>query len=208
MDDLILAGQLALEQCPHCGVNRPSLTRQAQHISNTFDKQNERYWRMYDCARCGGVVVAAARAWNGSVEEYYPSEQTVAAELPTRAREYLRQAKASVHAPAGSIMLSASSVDAMLKDRGYKKGSLKSRIREAAEDHLITDDMAQWAHDVRLDANDQRHADEDASLPTPEDAGRVVDFVIALGDLLYVLPARVRRGLKEASYDPPPQKTP
>jgi hypothetical protein len=43
-------------------------------------------------------------------------------------------------------MLAASAVDSMLKDKGYKEGSLYKRIDTAAADHLITDGMAQWAH--------------------------------------------------------------
>ena len=93
-------------------------------------------------------------------------------------------------------MLAASSIDAMLKDKGYKDGNLNSRIKLAAEDNLITEEMAAWAHDVRLDANDQRHADEGASLPTPAEAEKTIEFASALAQFLYVLPAMVTRGRK------------
>jgi len=96
-------------------------------------------------------------------------------------------------------MLTASSVDAMLKDKGYKDGSLNSRIDQAAKDRLITDEMAAWAHEIRLDANDQRHADETARLPSEDDAKRVMEFANALAQFLYVLPARVARGRKKPS---------
>jgi len=59
--------------------------------------------------------------------------------------------------------------------------------------------MAYWAHDVRLDANDQRHSDMEAVLPTTEDAERVVDFVEALAQFLFVLPSRIRQGRKSAT---------
>jgi len=95
-------------------------------------------------------------------------------------------------------MLAASAVDAMLKARGLREGLLYTRIDKAATDHLITSDMAAWAHEVRLDANDQRHADEDAPLPDQADAKRAVDFALALGQLLFVLPARVQRGIADA----------
>ena len=65
--------------------------------------------------------------------------------------------------------------------------------------HLITKDMAAWAHDVRLDANDQRHADDDAPLPDGAQAEKVVEFAKALGTFLFVLPARVERGRKKAA---------
>jgi len=93
-------------------------------------------------------------------------------------------------------MLAASSVDAMLKAKGYTDGSLYSRIDQAAKDNLITKDMAAWAHEIRLEANGQRHADAGAALPTGNDAVRVIEFAEALGQFLFVLPARINRGLQ------------
>ena len=70
-------------------------------------------------------------------------------------------------------MLAASAVDSMLKAKNLTSGGLYARIDEAAKAHLITAEMAQWAHDVRLDANDQRHADDSAPLP---DEAQAPDF--------------------------------
>ena len=116
--------------------------------------------------------------------------------MPDRAREFLEQAIASVHAPAGAVMLTASAVDAMLKDKGYKDGNLNARIDAASKDNLITKEMASWAHDIRLDANDQRHADENSPLPNAADAEKAIEFASALAQFLFVLPARVARGRK------------
>jgi hypothetical protein len=170
----------------------------SQHETKAYDASNHRVWRVYTCARCGGTTVAAARKWDTETIEIYPSPLEVESALPARAREYLEQAVNSMHAPAGAVMLAASSVDAMLKAKGYKEGSLYSRIDKAAKDHVITSEMAAWAHEVRLDANDQRHADEGAALPTGDDARRVVEFTSALGQFLFVLPSRVQRGLEAA----------
>jgi hypothetical protein len=99
-------------------------------------------------------------------------------------------------------MLAASAVDAMLKAKGYQDGSLYSRIKRAAEAHLITQDMALWAHHVRLEANNPRHADDEEPHATPEGAKQAVEFAAALANILFVLPSRVRRGLKEAGGTP------
>jgi hypothetical protein len=141
--------------------------------------------------------VLAVAPHNGDIAELWPAPQSVAEELPPRAKEYLSQAISSVHAPVGSIVAAASAVDAMLKNKGYREGSLYSRIDKAAADHLITAEMAAWAHEIRLEANDQRHADESAELPTAEDAVRVIEFARALGQFVFVLPARVERGRKK-----------
>lgn len=102
----------------------------------------------------------------------------------------------SLHAPSGAVMLTASAVDAMLKAKNYREGSLYSRIDKAKADSLITAEMAAWAHEVRLDANDNRHADEDAPLPDLDDAKKAIDFANALAQFIFVLPARVERGRK------------
>jgi hypothetical protein len=124
----------------------------------------------------------------------WPEAVAVSDSIPDRARNFLSQALASLHAPAGAVMLAASAVDAMLKEKGLKTGDLYSRIGEAAKTHLITDEMALWAHEVRLDANDQRHADDNAPLPQEAEANKVIEFAQALAQFLFVLPAMVTRG--------------
>jgi hypothetical protein len=119
--------------------------------------------------------------------------------IPTPARDYLQQANDTLHAPAGCILLAASAVDSMLKLKGYKEGNLFSRINKAAKEHLITEGMSKWAHEVRLDANDQRHADENRGLPTIDDAKHTLDFAKALAQFLFVLPAKVDEGIKAAN---------
>ena len=96
-------------------------------------------------------------------------------------------------------MLCASAVDAILKGHGLKDGSLYDRIDKAKDQGLITDGMAKWAHQVRLDANDQRHADDAAPLPSQKDAELCLSFALALAEVLYVIPARVTRGVEDST---------
>jgi len=194
--------QLDLSRCPHCKIDHPNLGLHTYMVTNNFAGINARYWGVYQCRRCGGVITAAAKNERGEVVEMYPQALQLDEAIPDRARNFLDQAINTIHAPAGSIMLSASSVDSMLRKIGYTEGSLYSRIDQARDDHIITDDMSKWAHAVRLDANDQRHADEAADLPNESDAQRCIDFVMALGQLLFVLPKRVEKGLKYAAEEP------
>jgi hypothetical protein len=142
------------------------------------------------------ILVCAPHDANQHISKVWPAPIEVSDELPDRAREFLSQAVASLHAPAGAVMLTASAVDAMLKAKGYREGSLNSRIEAAANEHLITPEMASWAHEIRLDANDQRHADESAALPSAADASKAIEFANALAQFLFVLPSRVERGRK------------
>ena len=193
--------QLELDRCPHCKVATPNLQRFEGIISEDSEGRRTREWALYRCSRCGGVISTAWRR-NGTGDadllETYPGDSSLDESIDPVAREYLKQCKDSLHAPSGAVMLAASSVDAMLKVKGYKDGSLYQRIKDASAGHIITADMATWAHQVRLDANDERHADESAQFPTAEEAQRSLDFAMALAEILFVLPARVTRGLQES----------
>ncbi len=195
-----LDSHLILKRCPHCRVDNPNITIVNRCVTRSYDGQNRRFWGFYNCNRCGGVVTAMSPYdETGYVEEIYPSEIQVHDSIPEKARAFLNQAVDSLHAPSGAIMLAASSIDAMLKEKGYKTGKLYSRINNAAKDHLITEEMAKWAHEVRLDANDERHADDEAELPTTREAKKTVDFALALAEFLFILPSRVERGIESAT---------
>ena len=194
-----LQEHLRLERCPFCYVDRPNLEK----IWETKPKNSEGklvgLWRFYKCARCGCIVTAWAKDADHYTDGIIPAPSGVSKHVPNKANSYMLQAIQSIHAPAGAIMLAASSVDAMLKEKGYIKGDLYPRIEQAAKDHLITDGMAKWAHQVRLDSNAQRHADHETELPTEEDAKKSIKFAQAFAEFLFVLPAMVEQGLKETS---------
>lgn len=195
---MIQSQQLPLERCPHCSVAKPHIHRQwGPAASKDHAGHNPNAWSVYRCNSCGGMIlVCAPHDHNQQITKIWPAPIEVSEELPDRAREFLSQAVASLHAPAGAVMLTASAIDAMLKAKGYKDGSLNSRIEAAAKENLITPEMALWAHEIRLDANDQRHADEAAALPGAADASKAIEFANALAQFLFVLPTRVERGRK------------
>ncbi|MDE2466766.1 MAG: DUF4145 domain-containing protein [Alphaproteobacteria bacterium] len=211
--------QLGLQRCPHCNTANPSIGRRhvfaVQPSKAAFQLHNQLLqWHVYSCASCGGLVGAATPIIQAhatfTVDQLaqwiVPAATTISSDIPQAAARYLTQARETLASPAASVLMSAAAVDAMLKERGYRDGSLYSRIQKAETECVLTKDMADWAHDIRLDANDERHADHDASAKTGEDAARCLEFADALADLLFVLPARVRRG--RAPPAPPPAAPP
>lgn len=205
---LTVGPALQLERCHHCGTARPTL--KLSHVLNTEDADGgaAKSWFLYPCTTCGGVHLVVTPQGYPEALEIWPKQQAVDLAVPSRARNYLRQAMNSLGAPDGSVMLTASALDAMLKDKGYAEGSLHARINQAAEAHLITADMATWAHEIRLDANSPRHADVDDPHATHDDAQRVLAFALALAEFLYVLPARVRqRGGKDEQQRADPRRS-
>lgn len=199
MLDIRLMSQLALDSCPHCGRSHPTMNviPNGYHEVTGVVSRIRRYWGVYACVSCGNLVVAWALKSGDPVLEIFPQPKQVSSEIPEPAHKFLKQALISLAAPDGAIMLAASAVDAMLKKKGLVEGSLYTRVNEAIKSGLITEEMGKWAHNVRLDANDQRHADlENAGPSDHDDATRCIDFAMALAEILFVLPARVERGIK------------
>ena len=210
---LSVTEHLSLERCPHCSTAKPTLQREhtfeATPLAGSHAVPFNYLWYVYTCKSCAGIVCAACVNFpnprtsrtshsTGEVMWLVPGVQSWDTAIPRRSASYLRQATETISSPSASIMTSASAVDAMLKELGLKEGKLYSRIEAAVQKGLITSEMGAWAHDVRLDANDERHVDDSAAEPVSADAERCLEFARTLADILFVLPARVRRGRGQA----------
>ena len=190
----LLRTHLDLPKCPLCGVNSPNLGYLSDSAVSDYLGQ-VRTWAVYRCNKCAGLVTARADGINAEIYFHHPrANEPLSADIPERSRDYLTQAMDSAGSPAGAVVMAASAVDSMLQNKNYATGTLNEKINAAVGDHLITQDMAEWAHNLRLDANAQRHPDLAAALPTSEDAQRSIDFALALGEIMFVLPARVTHG--------------
>jgi hypothetical protein len=157
----LLKNEFAVHRCPHCGVHTPRLGLIQKTRTTAYDGSNERYWAFYLCSTCGGIVTAASNKEEGDAYEMYPRWEGVDESLPERVKHYLQEAMSTLHASSAAMVSAASAVDAMLKEKGYSKskGSLNARIKIAAKEHVITPAMEIWAHEVRIGANEQRHAE-------------------------------------------------
>lgn len=200
VDQRLGFAQLKLGKCPHCGVAHPTLRSIAQSEAfHAFGAVGEPFrWQVYGCQTCGMGVLVGGRGsvGNPEIQWQFPEEPALDGVVPEAARRYLSQA--TKNAPDGAVLLCASSVDAMLKAKGYPDGSLYARIDQAVADGVLTDDMGAWAHNVRLHSNDARHADLNAAPPSETDAQHCLDFTRTLAEILFVLTARVTKGKKAA----------
>jgi len=199
---------LPIEVCPHCMIKRPLLER--VHRIKTSDHYENNYyiWSWYRCSSCGCLTTARSERLISNdpddiddiekqhlkVDKIYPSIVEISNDIPDPARQYLQEAKNAINdSPSGSIVISASAVDAMLKINGFVDGNLYQRIHSAGDAHLLTQTMVDWAHEVRMDANGQRHADEGVGLPSNEDAEKTFNFALMFAEYLFVMDARIRR---------------
>jgi hypothetical protein len=205
-----LGEQLRLDACPHCGRANPVIrhlwTSDARLIRG--DGQPGSRWAVYACTSCANALLGKGAQSssnprqpdpvNAEIIDIIPAPRVAPVELPETARNFLQQAYNTLHAPDAAGVMAASAVDAMLKAIGYTDGSLYTRIDKAVEDHILTSGMGDWAHHVRLGANNVRHADAARPHLTQDEARQCVEFADAMGQFLFVLAAKVSSGLAQA----------
>ncbi len=194
---------IGLRRCPHCGIASPNLivAWASQGPTNRTDGGKRFNWASYCCTSCGGIISCCADPEGGIFRllGVFPDAKTAHEDIPEPARTFLQQAYETLHAPDAAAVMAGSAVDAMLKAHGLEAGSLYDRIDQALEENLLTKGMADWAHSVRLGSNRPRHADKDRPHVLPDEAKQSVEFAEALGNFLFVLTARINRGLKAAA---------
>jgi Domain of unknown function (DUF4145) len=145
---------LAMENCPHCQVAKPLLTRVWEASSANVPNRNlDGMWAAYLCSSCGRTVVTFSS--NGKdIEQIWPEQKTLSDDIPVRARKTLREAlKTRDISPSSSIFSCARAVSFMLEEKGIPHDSDKSlhdKIEEAAAVQIIIPDMKTWAHQIRL----------------------------------------------------------
>ena len=78
----LLQSNLIIDRCPHCSVANPNLIK--QHAVETKDhaNQNKRWWYIYKCTRCGGIVTASGVDDSQPVLEIYPESRKVIDDIP------------------------------------------------------------------------------------------------------------------------------
>lgn len=175
----------------------------SENVTPTRLGELSSYWAAYQCATCGSIVTAQSLpTYPGSNERTlwftFPEAKKVHEDIPDIARRYLQQAFDTLHAPDAAAVMAGSAVDAMLKALGYTDGSLYSRIDKAKSDGKLTQSMADWAHEVRLGSNRPRHSDGERPHVTYDEAVQSVEFAEALGTFLFVLTAKITRGIEAA----------
>lgn len=199
-----IAQQLPLPRCPHCSVPRPQIRKlwAPDNFVPRGDGGPPSRWAVYVCTNCGSLVTAKGYPGDGAnnahIAAIFPEGRAVHEDIPEPAKTFLQQAFDTLHAPDAAAVMSGSAVDAMLKSFGLRDGSLYSRIDEAVGKNILTGAMGDWAHEVRLGSNRPRHADEKKPHVTPDEAKQSVEFAEALGQFLFVLTAKIRRGTEQA----------
>ena len=184
--------------CPHCGT---------AHVA--FELVNEswlpRRVRWHVCARCNHCAsfVVLEMTTHMSQEEapsseymsnpqwfeinkMYPvSGAEIPAHLPEEVERLFKQGADNVPAnPDAAGIMFRKTLEAILRDKcSAATGSLFERIDQAVKLGVLTDDLARYAHTIRLEGNEAAHGTYDEA-----EAGQLHSLVTLVLSYVYTLP--------------------
>lgn len=200
--------------CGHCGARSSALViRTAEPTANDGYRWN----CMLVCGSCGEgsiaqVRVTASNVANpaafpgdiGSKPSHYEVLYFFPRKLAGKAPEHVPPAAAAAFAEGvdnlndgrftSAIMMFRRALDVGLKEfpSEIDAWKLEKRIDKLADAGLITKDLQQWAHKIRLEGNEAVH---ELDNPTKEQAGELRLFTELVLIYLFTLPARVKANL-------------
>lgn len=128
-----------------------------------------------------------------TIIDCYPSRVPVVPEgLPDKAHEFWAREAAAGMGPSMKVLFCRIVIEAVCKDKGATQGNLYSKIESLGPEGaaILAPDMVEWAHAIRNFGNDVAHEMSDFS---DDESAEVYDFTTMLLEVLYSVPARVKR---------------
>lgn len=185
--------------CPHCGVY--STFRVSAEHSN-------QYWggfaRILNCEHCRKhlyVIINPELDLRGNlvnpedIIDYYPKRTPKPDDsIPKNvADDYVEAVKCfDVKANKASVAMCRRALQSSVIEKGAKKDRLVDQIDELHERQIITKDIRDWAHEIRLTGNIGAHPDEDGLQDvTHEEAEELIKFTEEYLNYVYIMPAKV-----------------
>jgi hypothetical protein len=202
--------------CPICGAhtNAPVIaflvTPQSDFIRlPTMDMSLPNY--LLQCTRCNGPLlmmwpndrdmvglgVTAHQVILPLPTDAFGADQFAINWVPNAIYEDIRQAELSAAAGAyyGAGLLLRRACQSICREKNIpENGGLRSQIDELAAQRIITEHLAEMAHDIRVIGNELAHPDPNTpSVITDEDVGLAYEFLTQLVRAIYVDPQRAAK---------------
>lgn len=195
--------------CPYCKV----LSRFVDTGKSVFD-ENRGVWSILECVGCKGPVLAIYK-WTGSyalesnevgvpvveprpVGVFPESEPSVHESIPHSVAEDYRESMVCYNAGAwkGTVILCRRALQGSVVDKGADvEKMLRDQIDELASRQILTPDISNWAHTIRLLGNDGAHPYKKGSLAnvTKSEADEMLKFMESYLKYVYEMPYEVAK---------------
>lgn len=174
-----------------------------QYFSN-----NKGIWKIAECPSCDGCVLIKMymdQQGNIRIGAVYPSPMPSPTDqrMPEKIRKDLDEAKSclSVNAYRACAGMCRRAMQTACMEKGSSKGDLIDQIDEIHQKGVITVDLKDLAHTVRMVGNDALHPNADEV--TPQDAKEILELAEQLMEVIFVAPERVREMKKKQSTSTP-----
>ena len=186
--------------CPYCHkyTSLDSLTirtgtsiggRNVTTSASWYDSSREISWAMKKCNSCQNVVMLKNHG-----ETIYPSPlpPPIDERIIEAVKIDLKEAKLcfSVSAFKATVVLSRRALKSICIDKGAsKKKKLYEQIQDLANNDVITNDLKEWATEVRYIGNEGAHPDEEIN---SEDAEAILKLTEQIANVIYIMPEMAR----------------
>lgn len=148
---------------------------------------------IWQCDHCGKLILFIEQD-NKTVDQYPKKVPIIDESVPSRvAEDYVEAIKCfDIGANRASVVMCRRALQNSVIEKGAKKGKLFDQIDELYDNQIITKDIKDWAHEIRLTGNVGAHPDEDGLEDvTPEDAKELLKFMEEYLNYVYIMPAKV-----------------
>jgi hypothetical protein len=156
---------------------------------------------VYQCGNCAGFVhvLWSASEWGGGLHNFrvlpWPIGKPKAPEhWPDNITRYWVQAHDTAKSENwdAAALMARSALQVAVRSHGAKGGSLNKEIDDLASRGVLPSHMKDWAHELRLLANESAHPDtSEAVTPNKADVSDVLRFLDFLLVYLYNLPHQI-----------------
>jgi len=189
--------------CPYCKVHVTfSWTEPGERGGGLNDylhiyfKNQRGIWNIGECPSCKNCVLLLGyeKDYNFVSTKIYPFPlpSPVDERIPEKIRNDLEEAKLcfSVGAINASVGMCRKALQRTCKEKGATKKELFDQIDEIASKGVISNDLKELAHSVRLIGNDGVHPNDEEV--TKEDAEEILNLAEQFLDIIFVAPAKVK----------------
>jgi len=199
--------------CPHCSVY--STFQVTAEYGNQYWGGFAKILRCDHCRQLVYVILGTRDTPSGKIAskeilDYYPKRMPKLEDsIPKNvASDYVEAVKCfDVGANRASASMCRRALQSSVLERGAKKGKLFDQINELFEKQIITKDIKDWAHEIRLTANIGAHPDEDGLKDvTPTEAKELLNFMEQYLNYVYIMPDKVAKKRANKEKKSKPQK--
>lgn len=176
--------------CPYCDVHSTISVRSRDAGESTL-------FEMVKCDHCGELILQIYRIKDKKrilIDQYPKRIPRLHKSIPERVGDdYIEAMKCfDVGANRASVVMCRRALQSSVIEKGAKKNRLVDQIDELYDSQIITKDIRDWAHEIRLTGNIGAHPDEDGLQDvTPEDADELIKFMEEYLNYVYIMPAKV-----------------